>query len=403
MKANNVVITRMAALAPIGVGVQAFVQGLQRSESRLGPTTLFGEEPLYGGELWDFDPKAILGKKGLRNFDRNTRILLSCLQLDLGDLLAELKGEEVGLCVGTTFGSFASQVDFTSTYIREGYNALNPMLFPNMVINSPPSQGNIRFGLTSSSTTISNGFTSGLDALVFGADQIRNGYTPALLCGGSEELSFHLHHGYVSNHFISPSNEVRPFGAERDGFLLGEGAALMLLEEGEYARARGATPLATVVAYTNLFDGTYDNEFHPQAEGLCYALEETLRQAGISPEQVGLISANANGSVVGDRIEALALRQVFGDALEQIPVVAYKGYWGECLGAAGALQVAATVADLSQGRVSLTPNARPYDSDFALWLPEEPLQQDIEFALVLSCGPNGSNTVLLLQHPQATA
>ncbi|MCC6749951.1 MAG: hypothetical protein IT371_19960 [Deltaproteobacteria bacterium] len=356
---GGVVITAAAALAPIGFGLAEFKRGLRRSEHRLGEVTLFSEEPeakgLRGGELTGFDPKAIMAAKGLRYMDRNTLIILSCMKLDLETVLAQLgEREQVGFTIGTTYGSLRSQIDFPVTYLTQGFKALNAMDFPNMVINAPPSQGNIWWELPHSSTTISNAFTAGVDAVVFATDMIRTGQARQMIAGGSDEFSLHTALAFARRGLASASGQVRPFDARHDGTLLGEGAAMVLLEERAIAEQRGASIRAEVLGSGSTFDGRSEFAFHPEGEGAAHAMQLALEEAGITADQVDFIAASANGSPEGDRMEARAIERVFGARGRQVPVVAYKSYVGECFGATGAMQIVAALCDLEDGIISAT-------------------------------------------------
>jgi 3-oxoacyl-[acyl-carrier-protein] synthase II len=396
---SDLMITGVGVLSPIGIGYREFCLGLQRREPRFGSLSLFGTDKvgLFGSQLWDFDPGQILGRKGLRTLDRNTLLVLSCLQLDLSELIETIGPQNIGLSIGTTFGSFTSLSDFTEIYLREGFDALNPMLFPNLVINSPPSQGNVRFDLTTSSTTISNGFTSGLDAMIFSADRIRLGYEKAALCGGSEELSYEVTIGYKNNGWFSPSQNVRPFDQHSDGTLIGEGIAIFMLESTQHCQARGAMPLVEIVNYATCFDGSFQYSVSPEAQGGVFAIEQVLRESNIQPEEIGFIATSANGRPQLDAIESLALHRALGSAISNIPVVAYKAYWGECLGAASSLQLAAAIADLQRGTISGTPNVRNVAEHHKLWVPSEPLAISSPYALIFACGETGNFSAMLIK------
>lgn len=398
---QQVVITGVAALTPLGFGYRELKRGLRRSEARIGPLSLFsgvsGAEGLYGGELPGFDPKLILGAKGLRNKDRNTLLVLACIELDLAREIEAINSPEtVGLTVGTTFGSLASQVAFTETYLKEGFRALNAMDFPNMVINAPPSQGNIWFDLAASSTTISNGFTAGLDAITFSADQIRAGRATHVIAGGADELSLHLALAFERAGLASRRRRVAPLDQGRDGTLLGEGAAMVLLESRETAARRGARVVAEVLGYGSSFDGTLDYAFNAEADGAERAMREALDEAGVEPGDVDFIAASANGSVDGDRMEAVAIERVFEAHASSLPIVAYKSYWGDCYSASGAMQVAAALADLEDGVISATCGIEAPEAGLALTR-RALLDRAPSTVLVNSFGYTGQNTSVVLR------
>jgi len=328
-------------------------------EPQLGPITLFPEErtaqELRGGQITDFDPKLALGSKGLRNKDRLTLLLLGSIGVDLADAIEAIGDPKaIGLVAGTTFSSLTSQIEFTSTYERDGVRALNAMAFPNMVLNTPPSQANIWFDLQGSSTTLTNGFTAGLDALMFASDQIRCGRAVHMVAGGADDLALAALRAFEARRLLSPSGQLRPLDEQHDGTLLGEGAAVMLLEGREAAQRRGAEMVAEVLGYGSAFDGSPDPGYSASAEGASQAMRTALHDAGLGPEQIDFVSVSASGIPAGDDMETRALHQVFGARATSLPLVAYSSYWGNCLGASGAMQTAAALADLADGVVSAT-------------------------------------------------
>lgn len=393
---TEIAITAVGAISNFGIGYKALKKGLRGGEPKFGPIEHFPTEDTFiGSEVPNFNPKEILGRKGLRTLDRNTLLTLSAIQADLKEELEKLDSKEVGLTLGTVFGSFTSLSDYTLTYLKEGFNALNPMLFPNLVINSPASQGNIRFSLSHSSTTVSNGFTCGIDAVVYSADRIALGRENYSIAGGSEELSYELTVGYSLNRWFSPSNLPRPLDRKADGTLLGEGTALFLLEKPETARNRGTKPLATILGYNLAFDQSIPAKKVPDPEIGAAVINQTLSEVGISPNELAFISTSANGIPDFDRLEAASLEKAFGKELKNIPVVAYKAFWGETLGGGSALQLAATLADLEDSILSGTPTT--LDPVGQIDIPNKPVEISSPYALIFSTGLAGHFTALLLK------
>lgn len=401
---SDIVVTGVSILSPIGFGYDAMKRGLRRSESRIGKLTQFPELPetmaLLGAELNGFDPKDILGAKGLRLKDRNTLIVLSCLQLGLGDAIKAInQPEKVGLVVGTTFGSLKSQIDFTATYIRDGFKALNAGEFPNMVINSPPSQGNIWFDLAHSSTTISNAFTAGLDALIYAADMLKTGHANHMVAGGADEFSVPMALAMQRRGMASQHGVVRPFDAKRDGMLMGEGAAMLLLETRAAAEARGAKVLAEICGYGASFDGKDGFLYNTEADGATYAMMAALESSGLSVKEIDFVAASANGHRDGDAMEASALARVFGSRLTDLPIVAYSGYWGNAYGASGAMQLVAALADIDDDTISSTCGFQQQaQHDPKLWVTKEPVKgKKPKTAMINSFGITGHNAAMIIR------
>lgn len=356
---SDVVITGATALTPIGLGFEALRRGLRRGEPRLAPLTTLGDatpDPsLVGGELLDFDAEATLGARGLRNKGRASLFVIGCLQLEFGPQLAALgPREEVGLAIGTAFGCYGSQIAFSTTYQRGGFRGVNALDFPNMMINAAASQANIWFELPHSSTTVANDATSGIDALLFAADQIACGRASCVIAGGVEAINAHLALALRRGGFCSASAQLRPFDGQRDGTLPGEGTGLLVLESRERAQRRGAPVLAELLGGGSAFSGQTGFYEADDPSTLARAMTQALRAAAVAPEQVDFVAAAGNGAVVADRSEAAAIHRVFGERASALPIVAYKSYWGESYGASGAMQAVAALADLQDGVISAT-------------------------------------------------
>jgi 3-oxoacyl-[acyl-carrier-protein] synthase II len=248
---RRVVFTGLGVVSPIGVGRAAFWAGLREGRPGLRPVTLFDTAKLHShlaGEVPDFDPEPILGKKGLRLLDRTTRLALAAAALALDDagLAPPPAGaERAGVVLATTVGSAQSRGEFFVEAIRGGPRAVNPALFPNTVVNSPASQVAIRFGLRGPNTTIASGFTASLRALDVAARLVASGQADLVLAGGVEELSeltyaaFH-NAGLLASADHPAGERSVPFDRHRHGLHLGEGAAILVAEPLERARARGA-------------------------------------------------------------------------------------------------------------------------------------------------------------------
>lgn len=400
---KDVVITAVGAITALGVGFDALKAGLRRGKPCLGPVSLFPDEPearqLRAGQVTDFDPKLVLGSKGLRNKDRLTLLLLGSIGVDLAGAIEAIGDPKaIGLVAGTTFSSLTSQIEFTSIYERDGVRALNAMAFPNMVLNTPPSQANIWFDLEGSSTTLTNGFTAGLDALMFASDQIRCGRAVHMVAGGADDLALAALRAFERRRLLSASGQLRPLDEQHDGTLLGEGAAVMLLEQRAAAEHRGAEIVAEVLGYGSAFDGSAEPGYSASAAGASQAMQIALDDAGLAPEQIDFLSASASGIPSGDEMEERAIHRVFGDHVASLPVVAYSSYWGNCLGASGAMQAAAAVADLRDGVVSATCGFERGSGQLATCTAALAAPA-ARVAMINAFGLTGTNSSLILRRP----
>ena len=396
---ERVVITGAGVICSIGAGLEEFERALYSGASGVKTSELFGESVITA-EIHDFKPQPWLGVKGIRQLDRAARLLCVAAQMALSGS-GLLQGEtdigdpELGLICGTMFGGLHSISSFDWSGLEDGPNYVNPMEFPNTVINSPAGQAAIKFKLRGINSTVCAGLASGLYALRCGADFLKFGRARVLLTGGLEELCEESVLGFRKAGVISPRSCPRPFAKDRDGTVLGEGSALMVLERAETAAERGAKPWAELCGFGNAHDARSITAFRVEAEGATAAIEQALESAEIAPEQVGCIVSGASGSRPGDEMEARALHNVFGSRLEQIPVCAPKAAVGEAMGASGAFS--ALVGAIALRKQLLPPTAGFTGSEAKLRVSSSEQPIEGEYALVNAFGCDGNNASVVLR------
>lgn len=394
MSTNKTVITGVNAISALGTGFEALT-------AKLGSMPTVAAEKEYEFHSFehevsalrvpDYDPVEVLGKKGLRTKDWSTKLLLGTIEQTFKDMLESAEPEaKPGLCIGTAFGSVQSIGNFLSDSIVNGVNAVNPMKFGNTVINAPTGNANIRYGIRSLSSTVASGYNASMDALVYATDHIRCGYLGSILAGGLEEVSYYALAGLLRSGVLSAKGVSRPFAADGDGFVMGEGCAVFLLESAEAAAARGATVLAEIAGTAMTFDRGSAGGFNPEAAGALAAAKLACEDAGISLSDIGFVAAGANGLRYADAMEATVMREL----LPNTPVVAYKSRLGECYGAASALVTACALADLTRGTVTGVP--AEYGVMDGLDLVTDRRTCNAEYALVnsYSCEGNCGSIVL---------
>lgn len=355
-----------------------------------------------GGQIGSFQPELYLKGKPLRPLDRTGRIVAATAKLALensGWTTEILRSHEAGLVLGTMFGSVHTISEFDRRGLTEGPSYVSPMDFANTVLNAAAGQTAIWHNLRGINSTIACGATSGLMALGYAADLIRYGGHTALLAGGADEFCFESFCGFDQAGLLCRCNGHSefpvPFSAQRSGFALGEGAALLMLEEWNAAVERGASILGEIRGHGSAYDPSSDGACGP--ETVERAMSSALGDGGIRPDEVSCISASANGSVFADRNEALAIRAAFNGSGDVVPVTAIKSMVGEALGASGALQ---TVALLESMQTGVLPGIRGLEQTG----PEIPAlnlcrrKQDIQpgFGLVNSVGFDGNACSLVV-------
>ena len=405
---SRIVITGAGVISPIGAGLAEFEKTLYAGSSAFAPSQLLAEafpHPPVVAEIRDFSPQRWLGNKGIRVLDRTARLLSVAAQMalsgcnfhsgDVPDPAAEAD-PALGLVCGTMLGSVHSITSFDWSGLEDGPTLVNPMDFPNTVINSAAGQTAIKFKLGGINTTICCGLASGLYALQYASDFLRLGRARALLAGGVEELSEEAYTGYCKNGLLSPTSHVRPFAASGDGTVLGEGAALLILETSAAARSREAQPWAEIVGFGCSHDAHSTRAFQPSAAGATAAIGMALDSAGIGAEQIACIVAAASGIRPGDEMEFNALKKIFSARLSEIPVCAPKAALGEALGASGA--TAALIAALALQKQCLPPTVGigAEDSDgLRLASRAQTIHGDCALVNAFSC--DGNNAALVLR------
>ena len=354
---RRVVVTGTGLVGALGEDRRELHRALVRGESAVGRAA--GEGPrsrLATAGIESFDARGHLGGANLRALDRTARLTCAAARLALEEAGwdPEDGAIETGLVLGTMFGSVATISGFDRRALAAGPNYAKPMDFANSVINAAAGQTAIRFGLKGANATISGGVTSGAQAIAFAVDQIADGRAERLLAGGAEELCeesllvfsrARLLAGSANGHGPRPV----PFAAGRNGFALGEGAALLALESRQSALDRGAAILAEITGAGAGFDPGRGREEAARVESIARAWRRALAAAGVEPSQISCLSASANGDPARDRSEALAVSEVFGAVGP--PVAAVKSMVGEALGASAAIQAVALVESLATGEL----------------------------------------------------
>ena len=405
---QRAVITGVGILAGNGKGKEEFYRSLKEGTVGYAPVTLFDAAQFsvnIAGEVKNFDAKEYMGPKGLRLLDRSTRLLVSASKLavaDTGFEITDANTDDVGVSVGTTFGSLKSIAEFDEVTLKEGPRYVNPALFPNTVINSPASQVSIWNNIQGFNTTISPGFTSSLDAINYAYDFIQMDKAKVIYTGGVEEMCFHTFYGFYTLKFLSGSKEGQtfvncPFDKRRNGITFGEGACLVALEDLDHALQRKANILGEILGFGYYFDPFRINKYNPRGPGIRAAMRNALEDAQVEAGEIDYICANANSTPAADRIETEAIKDVFGKRAYEIPVSSIKSMTGECYSVSGAFAVAACLGALQEDFIPPTVNYTEKDPDCDLdYVPNKARKARLNKILINTFGPNGSNCCMVL-------
>jgi len=404
---KTVVISGIGVLSAIGVGRNDYWEGLFQGKSGFKNISLFDTLPFRvntAGEISNFDPLIFLGKKGLRDLDRSTQLICSAAKLAIDDSKLNITDDNtnsIGVSVGATFGSLHSISQFDRSGLIDGPRLVNPSHFPNTVINSPASQVSIRYKIKGFNTTISTGFCASLDAVTYASDFIRLKRADVVLAGGVEELCEEIFFGFHELGCLSGTDGsqpvCKPFDARRNGTILSEGAAFLVLENEQHAMARGATVLAQVLGYSSAFDPKAESSFNHAGQGLKNAIVHALQDASLHTDDIDYICACSNANLGLDRMETRAIKEVFGTRAYTVPVSSIKSMIGESFSASGALALVAAVGAIQKGLIPPTLNYCNKDPNCDLdYVPNEVRHKDVKTVLVTAADSYGQNSAVIV-------
>ncbi len=418
---HRVVVTGVGAVSPLGDSPAAIHAALVEGRSGLRPVELgeidgFGALPaahLKAGHTpaghISFEPRDYLPKGNLRPLDRTGRLVIAAAQLalDAAGWTPELRAEhEVGLVLGTMYCSAHTISKFDCRALEAGPKYAKPFEFANSVLNAAAGQTAIWHDLRGINSTVAGGATAGLQALAYAVEMIRNGRAEVLLAGGGEELCFETFYGFHRAGLLSGSGGPPrgsgdgcpvPFDARRDGFALGEGAALLVLEDRRAALARGAQVLAELRGHACAYDVSRGGDRERSREAVARTLRLALDDGGLAAGDVDAVSASGNGSVAGDLHEALGIADTFADGVGP-PVTAVKSMLGESLGASGAFQLLALIESMRRGVLPGIRGLETVDDDFPLAaLSAKPRELALARGLVSTVGLDGNVCALAVE------
>ena len=404
---RRVVVTGMGAISPLGLSVAELWQGIVAARSGVGPITLFdptGFDTRFAAEVKGFDPTNYMDRKEARRTDRFVQFAVAATKEALRDAELEItpaNRDEVGVFIASGIGGIATLSEQLEVLRSRGPGRISPFLIPAMITNLAAGQVSIVTGARGPSYCVTSACASSAHAIGEAAETIRRGWAKAMIVGGSEASITPIGvAGFNAMRALSTRNEdyahaSRPFDAERDGFVMGEGAAVLILEDLEFALTRGARILAEVVGYGATSDAYHISNLAEDGEGVARAIRLALQRGGLAPGDVDYINAHATSTPAGDPVEAAAIKQVFGGREQSPPVSASKSQFGHLLGAAGAIEAVVTVLAMQNNLLPATINLQHPDPECDLdFVPNHPRPAQIEVALSNSFGFGGHNVCL---------
>ena len=399
---RRVVITGMGAVTPIGNDVPAFWDGLKSGRNGIGPVTRFDTtdyKAKLAAEVKDFDPSLYMDKSEVRKSDRFAQYAMAaaCQAMEDSALADTVEPERLGVYFGSGIGGFETFAGEHQKLLEKGPRRVSPHFIPMMIANIAAGSIAIRFHATGPCLPVTTACATGTNAVGEAFRAVRYGYADAVIAGGTEAAITPLGFaGFINCMALSQSEDPAaaslPFDRRRSGFVMGEGAGALILEEYEHAKARGARIYAEISGYGCTCDAYHVTAPHPEAEGGARAIRDAVREAGLEGKERVYINAHGTGTPLNDRAETIAIHKAFGPLAEKVLVSSTKSMTGHMLGAAGAVEAIAAVLTLREGIVPPTIGLLEPDPECDLdYVPGTARKAELDAALSVSLGFGGHN------------
>jgi 3-oxoacyl-[acyl-carrier-protein] synthase II len=407
MNPRRVVVTGLGTVNPLALSVPDYWRNLLAGRSGIAPLTLFDVSAFkvrFGGEVKRFNPDPVIDARAVRRMDRFTQFALVAAHeavTDSGIDFAKLDPFRAGCIIGSGIGGLAEFEDGHNTYLNKGPSRIGPLVIPKMIANAASGNISIKYGLRGPNTTVSTACSSAAHAMGDAMRQIAYGFADVIISGGAEAAITPMGlGGFVACRALSERNEdparaSRPFDKDRDGFVLSEGAGILVLEEYEHAQARGANIYCELVGCGNTADAYHITAPHEEGIGASESMRLALREAGWNAEEVQYINAHGTSTPLGDIAETVAVKKVFGDHARKLMISSTKSMIGHLLGASGGVEAIACALTLKHGIVHPTANLDDPDPNCDLdYVPNAAREVRVRKVLSNSFGFGGHNCSL---------
>ena len=407
---RRVVITGIGVVSPLGCGNAKNWDALVNGRSGIGPITRFDASAMpvrIAGEVKDFNPEDFIDKKEIKKMDLFIQYALAASQFameDSGLTVTEENAERVGVLVGAGLGGLPTIEKYHSAFLEGGYKKISPFFIPMLIINLAPGHISIRYGAKGPNISSVSACATATHSIGDAYHIIKRGDADAMIAGGTESTVTPLGIGgfavmkALSDRNDNPQAASRPFEKNRDGFIMGEGAGVVILEEYEAARKRGAKIYAEVAGYGLTGDAYHLTAPAPGGEGAARCMKMALANAGANPEQVGYINAHGTSTPMNDLYETMAIKTVFGDHAAKVKISSTKSMTGHLLGAAGGIEAVFSCMAMEKGVIPPTINYEEPDPECDLdYTPNTACEAKIEYAMSNNFGFGGTNASLLFK------
>ena len=411
---KRVVVTGMGALTPIGNTLTDYWDGLLSGRNGIGPITLFDasrHDSRIAGEVRGFDPQNYMERKEAKRMDRFAQFAVAASKQALADadfVINDLNAEQVGIVIGTGIGGLKVMEDQQEVYLNRGPSRCSPFMVPMMIANMAAGLTAIQIGAKGPNNCTVTACAAGSNAIGDAFRLVQRGYAQAMICGGTEAavtpLSFA---GFASARALStrnddPDHACRPFDRDRDGFVMGEGSGILLLEELEHALSRGAKIYGEIVGYGMTCDAYHITSPVPGGEGASRAIQLAMKDAGVKPADVSYINAHGTSTPANDSTETAAIKTALGDQAYNVAISSTKSMTGHLLGGSGGIEAVAAMMAIAHDRVPPTINLENPDPACDLdYIPNQSREHMVNVALSNSFGFGGHNVTLVFRKFQS--
>lgn len=407
---KRVVVTGLGAITPIGNTLAEYWEGLISGRNGIGPITLFDaskHDCRIAGEVKGFDPQVYLDRKEAKRMDRFAQFGVSTSKqalADAGFVINDLNAEQVGVVIGTGIGGLKVMEEQQEIYLNRGPDRCSPFMVPMMIANMAAGLTAIHTGAKGPNNCTVTACAAGSNAIGDAFRLVQRGYAQAMICGGTEAAVTPLSlAGFAACRALStrnddPAHACRPFDSGRDGFVMGEGAGILILEELEHALSRGAKIYAEMIGYGMTCDAYHMTSPVPGGEGAARAIQLALKDAGVTPDQVSYINAHGTSTPANDSTETAAIKTALGEAAHRVAISSTKSMTGHLLGGSGGIEGVATVMAVANDQLPPTINLENPDPACDLdYVPNQSRKQPVEVALSNSFGFGGHNVTLVFK------
>ncbi|RJX29306.1 MAG: beta-ketoacyl-[acyl-carrier-protein] synthase II [Dethiobacter sp.] len=405
---KKVVVTGIGVVTPIGIGKEAYWENLKKGKSGVKVIDRFRDFPTYiAAVIDDFDPQCFMEKRDVKKTDRFTQFAQAAAKMAIEDAALDLENEDkekIGVIVGSGIGGLDTIEKQFKILLEKGPRRISPFLVPMLIANMASGYISIVYGLKGPNSTTVTACASGTHAIGEAFRILQRGEADVMIAGGAEApVTFIAFAGFCAARAMSTCNEMpekasRPFDQKRDGFVMGEGAGILVLETMEHALKRKAFIYGEIVGYGMSGDGYHVTAPDPEGQGAYLCMERALKNAGLSPADVDYINAHGTSTEYNDKIETLAIKRLFNEHAYRVPISSTKSMLGHLLGAAGGVEMVATLLSMQYSIVPPTINYEYEDPDCDLfYVPNKVITKEIKVAMSNSFGFGGTNACLVVR------